>query len=197
MENADNHPMNMTDARDGLPPVDPDLALLEAYLDNELSSAQVQSLQARLQTDSDLSAALSRLSSDFTVRQAVWSSLEGTPSEVNRMGRRVTSALRRNSLWERSKNAVRVGLAVAACLICFVAGWIGRGQSAVATTPKAPVEEPALYQVAITDEQGNITAVQKFDKLDDAKAFAADVGKWQAEQAALQNGQPQVTRSPL
>jgi len=189
--------MNMNESRDGLPPINPDLALLEAYLDNELSSAQVQSLQARLQTDSDLSAALSRLSSDFTVRQAVWSSLEGTPGEVNRMGRRVTSALRRNSLWERSKNAVRVGLAVAACLVCFVAGWIGRGQTATAAGTKTVVEEPALYQVAITDEQGNITAVQKFDKLDDAKAFAADVGKCQAEQAAMQNGQPQVTRSPL
>jgi hypothetical protein len=197
VENADNQSMNMNDSRDGLPPVDPDLALLESYLDNELSSAQVQSLQGRLQTDPVLSAALSRLSADFTVRQAVWSSLEGTPGEVNRMGQRVGAALRRRSLWERSKNAVRVGVAVAACLVCFLAGWIGRGQSAVATTPKAAIEEPALYQVAITDEQGNITAVQKFDKLDDAKAFAADVGKWQAEQAAMQNGQPQVTRSPL
>lgn len=41
-------------------PVDPDLALLESYLDGELSSAQLQSLQQRLAADADLSSALAR-----------------------------------------------------------------------------------------------------------------------------------------
>src|SRR5437879_11607046 len=46
--------------RDGLPPLDPDLALLESYLDGELTSGELQSLQGRLSGDPELSAALSR-----------------------------------------------------------------------------------------------------------------------------------------
>jgi len=69
------------DHRDGLPPLDPDLALLESYLDGELTSAELQSLQGRLSGDPELSAALSRLSSDYTVRQEVWTSLEANNAE--------------------------------------------------------------------------------------------------------------------
>jgi hypothetical protein len=175
------------DHRDGLPPLDPDLALLESYLDGELTSAELQSLQGRLSGDPELSAALSRLSSDYTVRQAVWTSLEANNAECDRMARKVKRAVRRASLWDRSKNAVRVGAAVAACLVCFVAGWIGRGTATakpVDGRERTNLVEQGIYEVALTDEQGNITAVQKFDRLEDAKAFAADVGKWQAEQNA-------------
>ena len=48
--------------------------------------------------------------------------------------------------------------------------------------PPSAREEPYVYQVALTDDKGNIMAVQQFDKLEDAKAFAADVGRWQAQQ---------------
>jgi len=108
------------------------------------------------------------------------------------MARNVKRAVRRASLWDRSKNGIRVGAAVAACLVCFVAGWIGRGSGtpgANAIRPdRATFVEQGIYEVALTDEQGIITAVQKFDRLEDAKAFAADVAKSQAEQ----NWQPPV-----
>ena len=48
-----------------------------------------------------------------------------------------------------------------------------------ATTDPKPAA-PFVYQVALTDDAGNITAVQKFDNLKDASNFAADVGRWQA-----------------
>jgi hypothetical protein len=51
--------------------------------------------------------------------------------------------------------------------------------------------------VALTDEAGNITAVQKFDNMEDARNFAADVGRWQARQQQIQQGQPIVTSSGL
>ena len=193
-------------------PVDPDLALLESYLDGELSSAELQSLQQRLAADVDLSSALSRLSEDFTVRQAVWTSLEGTPSESIALSRQVVQSIRRAGFWERSRNYVRAGIAVAACLMCFSAGWIGRGSSASAMTPdRTPGNPPTLvagsstdvsatpflYQVALTDEAGNITAIQKFDTLEDAKAFAAELSKWQAEQAQAQYGQAVLMQSGL
>lgn len=177
-------------------PVDPDLALLESYLDGELSSAELQSLQQRLAHDGELSSALSRLSEDFTVRQAVWTSLEGTPAETATLSRQVIRSVRRAGFWERSRSYVRAGVAIAACLVCFTAGWVGRGTATAATPPSAvPVSPtladatPLVYQVALTDEAGNITAIQKFDTLEDAQAFAAEVSKWQSEQAQAKYGQ--------
>jgi hypothetical protein len=37
--------------------------------------------------------------------------------------------------------------------------------------------------------------VQKFDNLDDARSFAAEVGRWQARQQQLQSGKVVVTQS--
>jgi hypothetical protein len=194
---VDNRPIDAV-PRDGLPPVDPDLALLESYLDGELASPALAALQARLGSDDDLSAALGRLSADYDVRRAVWTSLEGGNADADRAARRASAAVRRAGLWARSRRAVRVGGAVAACAACFLAGWVGRGSAATAagTTPPRP-PEPLAYQVILTDEQGNATAVQKFDDLAEAQAFAADVGKWQARQAQLQNGQPVLTTTGL
>jgi anti-sigma factor RsiW len=61
----------------------------------------------------------------------------------------------------------------------------------------AAAAEPFVYQVALTDDDGNITAVQKFDNLDDARNFAADVGRWQARQQQIQEGHPVMTSSGL
>lgn len=54
---------------------------------------------------------------------------------------------------------------------------------------------PYVYQVALTDEAGNITAVQKFDTLEDAQRFAAEVGRWQDRQQQIQSGKVVVTTS--
>ena len=74
----------------------------------------------------------------------------------------------------------------------------GRDGKPAPKAPKAdPKDEPYVYQVALTDEAGNITAVQKFDSLDEARNFAADVGRWQAHQQELQQNRqgPPVVRS--
>ena len=198
---VESEPVEGLVPRDGLPPVDPDLALLEAYLDGEMASSELAALQARLGADGELSAALGRLSADYDVRRAVWTSLEGNNADADRAARAVGRSIRRAGYWERSWRSLRVGAAVAACAVCFVAGWVGRGSSAVAVDHTASrTLEPVAYQVILTDEQGNATAVQKFDDLAEAQAFAADVGKWQAEQAQqaqLQNGQSMLTKVGL
>jgi anti-sigma factor RsiW len=61
----------------------------------------------------------------------------------------------------------------------------------------AAAAEPFVYQVALTDDDGNITAVQKFNNLEEARNFAADVGRWQARQQQIQEGHPVVTSSGL
>lgn len=185
-------------------PVDPDLALLESYLDGELSSAELQSLQQRLSGDTELSAALSRLSDDFATRQAVWTSLEGTPAESAALSRQVVRSIRRAGFWERSRHYVRAGIAVAACLICFTAGWIGRGTTATAAekphvqpAPLAEAHAPLVFQVALTDAEGNIQAIQKFETLEAAQEFAAELSKWEAEQAQRQFGHALLMQSGL
>ena len=61
------------------------------------------------------------------------------------------------TLWRRSRRAVGWASAAAACLVCFAAGWVGRGSAATASVPAATtpaaVEQPLVYQVALTDEQ--------------------------------------------
>ena len=201
--NVENQTPNNAPASDNAPElaaIDPDLALLESYLDGELTSGELSTLQQRLRADNELSGALSRLSTDYTTRQAVWSSLEGSNVSAEKMARVVVKSIHRASFVQRAASYLRWGSAVAACLVCFTAGWIGRGSNATASVPGGPPaasESQLVYQVALTDDQGNITAVQKFDTAEDAQAFAADLGKWQARQNQLQNGQAVLTSSGL
>lgn len=134
---------------------------------------------------------------------------------ARRLGRREPNGVAAGGAIDPSRRFLSVrgttfaGIAVAACLVCFSAGWIGRGSTATAAmTPgqspdgaKAIAEggsaAPFLYQVALTDEAGNITAIQKFDTLEDAKAFAAELSKWEAEQAQAKYGQTVLMQSGL
>jgi len=50
-------------------------------------------------------------------------------------------------------------------------------------------ELPAgAYQVELTDDSGNVLAVQKFDKLEEAQHFAQDLGQVVERQQDVQNG---------
>jgi hypothetical protein len=64
-------------------------------------------------------------------------------------------------------------------------------------SPQAAADGGAaqIYQVALTDEDGNITAVQKFDTLEKAQSFAAEVTRWQARHEQIQNGRVLVKTS--
>jgi hypothetical protein len=183
--------------------VDPDLALLEGYLDGELTPAERSMVERRLAAEPNFSDALSRLSAEYAIRRAVWTGYEGTPAQAARVAGRVQRAVQARSIWPLNRRWVGWASAAAACLVCFAAGWVGRGTSATAAPPQAaqpadPVlTAPVVYQVAITDEEGNITAVQKFESLQDAQAFAADLSRWQARQVQLQNGQPVLVTSGL
>ena len=182
--------------------MDPDLALLEANLDGELSPDDRQRLLARLNAEPELSAALARISLEYGTRQAAWTQWEGTAAETERSVWRFERSIRPRRASRGSRRLLGWASAAAACLVCFAAGWMGRGSVATASPPTTqpaatPARAPLVYQVALTDESGNIAAVQKFDTLDDAQAFAADVGRWQARQAQIQNGLPIVMSSGL
>jgi hypothetical protein len=184
--------------------IDPDFELLENYLDGELSPAEVLRVERRLAAEPELAAALGRMGAQYDVRQAAYRSLEPDAGAIDALASAVGRGARRADR-SRSHGRVfrfgRLGGALAACVtISFVAGWMGRGLAAAGNKPGAvastPRGEPYVYQVALTDDHGNITAVQQFDKLEDAKAFAADVGRWQAQQQVKQPG-PVVMSSGL
>ena len=209
-------------AADPMTPADPDLDLLESYLDGELSPAEIVGLERRVRAEPDLADALARLNAEFAVRQAVWKSLEPTEPEQLRLARCVAASTRHVAVRHRLARLSRFAGAAAACVaVGFLAGWVGRGNATAHAGTSGPSEinrarlvqpvngtgpgttggaeetaaadpkaaEPYVYQVALTDADGNITAVQKFDNLKDARNFAAEVGRWQARQLQLQDGQ--------
>ena len=198
---------------DTIPSPDPDFALLESYLDGELSPGEIADLDRRLRGEPELAGALGRMSAEYAVRRAVWASLEPGKSEATRVARGAGISARQLDRRRQLGKLSRLAGAAAACIaVGFLAGWVGRGNTAaradtgrqVATTggaasapaPQTPAE-PYVYQVALTDEAGNITAVQKFDNLEDARNFAADVGRWQARQQQVEQGQTVMTSSGL
>jgi anti-sigma factor RsiW len=169
--------------------IDPDFELLENYLDGELSPAEVLRVERRLTAEPELAAALGRMSAEYEVRQATYRSLEPDARAADALASAVGRQVRRADRLASHGRVFRFGRlagALAACVaISFSAGWVGRGFAASSKTGPvvtAPKGEPYVYQVALTDDQGNITAIQQFDKLEDARAFAADVGRWQAQQ---------------
>ena len=183
--------------------IDPDFELLENYLDGELSPAEVLRVERRLAAEPELAAALGRMSSEYEVRLAAYRSLEPDVRAADALASAVGRQVRRAERSAPHRRVFRIGRlagALAACVaISFSAGWVGRGFAAPAKPGQvvmAPKGEPYVYQVALTDDHGNITAVQQFNKLEDAQAFAADVGRWQAQQQVKQTG-PIVMSSGL
>jgi hypothetical protein len=108
---------------------------------------------------------------------------------------------------------VRGAAMAAACATFFIAGWAVRGgrydgsdlriaKSGLGATPT--FERPAnwtppqtanrmpprdnLYHVAVTDEAGNVVAFQPFDQKDQARRFADDLARWQANRQQAQQG---------
>jgi anti-sigma factor RsiW len=175
--------------------IDPDFELLENYLDGELSPAEVLRVERRLAAEPELAAALGRMGAEYEVRQATYRSLEPDARAADALAAAVGRQVRRADRTASHGRVFRFGRlagTLAACVaISFSAGWVGRGFAASSKPAQIlapPKGEPYVYQVALTDDHGNITAVQRFDKLEDAQAFAADVGRWQAQQQVKQAG---------
>lgn len=176
--------------------VDEDMDLLEDYLDGVLDAAAATALVERLSRDATLAAALHSLRAERKVRKGVWAGLEPSEGEVARLIARVSAASKRRKSW--FTRPMRIGAAVAACAaISFFAGWKLHGNKQLAAVPAVPaiinpagpkVETIVSYQVALTDENGHVTAVQNFESLEKAREFANDLGRWQERQHQMRDG---------
>lgn len=172
-----------------------DWELLSRHLDGDLTDAEETELSERISREPELKAALDELSSAQTVRSSLWTSLEPTQVEADVLAKCAISSARRRrvSWWPRIA-------AVAACLIVsFSAGWLAhsRQRNGMAHLQPATNNQPSPYRVALTDEQGHVTAVQDFESAEQAKKFARDVMQWQELNARVQHGSPIVLADRL
>src|SRR5438309_1095352 len=145
---------------------DQDIELLEDSLDGALAPGEATKLGERVGSEMELSTALEGLRAERALRGAVWASLEPSEDDVERLIGRVklkTAATKSRFAWWRS-----LGIAggIAACVaISFVSGWKLHTRQVAGGGPTAHPKASAVvtYQVALTDENGRVTAVQNFD----------------------------------
>lgn len=176
---------------------DIDLELLEAYLDGEVPQGPTRdALVKRLETERELAEALEALRAERFVRAQAFQSMEPDARSAEQFAWATTQSLRHashagnplhRSFWTWSNSALRTISAAAACVVLgFLIGFMTRG------TPSSPLPEGsgaaptevqnAGYNVALTNERGEVVAVQRFDSPDKAREFANDVDRWQRQQ---------------
>lgn len=174
----------MNDVRDN------DLELLESYLDEELSPEQAEAMEQRLEAEPALTAALEHLRIERGVRRDFWQAMEGDGAEE--LTRSLIGQIRRHRHRRMVWRMLRPLAAVAAAVLLFVGGWMGRAWIATPIFSRAhddgEVQAVMVYQVTLKDEWGN-AVVQKFESLDQARQFVADLHRWQERQQQMQNGQ--------
>lgn len=181
-----------------------DEELLEAHLDGALTPEDGEALWRRLAAEQELLAELERLRAERVVRAAVWAAGEPTAGEAEQVAEEVVSAAAHARRWERAAwFGRRAAASAAAVALAFAAGWTVRGryEPAGPTTVRAVVparpagmapagmapaaaagadERRPSFPVTLTDELGNVIAVQHFDDARTARQFAEDVDRWQS-----------------
>lgn len=168
---------------------DEDVWRIEAHLDGALGPAEAEELARRLAAEPDLAALLETLRAQREVRLAAWAAGEPAPDEAQALATRAVAAAVGAERWRRSVRTARRATAVAALvMVAFAAGWTVRGKvppaqsaqgRAADSRPWAHGGGHLSFPVALTDERGNVIAVQHFDDATQARQFADDVGRWQ------------------
>ena len=185
-----------------------EIDLLEAYLDDALLPDQVQRVDQQVNDQAQWSEALDALKQRRADRVAAFASGAPAQAEADQFANQLLASLRQREWQKKWSRVMRGAAAVAACvLLGFGVGWIERGQRPAPAPIHARSVEPrgrgdsrivlhapkpaeaAPYQVAVLDEDGNVIAVQPFNKLEEARQFADDLAQYQARRQQVQEGQ--------
>ena len=176
--------------------IDTELELLEAYLDGETPAGEQAALRGRIAREPQLRAGFEQLSGERVMRQSLFASFEAGADDA---AERILSRCHEQDEKQQRRyawltHAMRFTGAAAACLaVGFLAGWLGRSRPAVTQNPSRAVAQSQLaYDVAITDETGQIMGVQKFTTYQEAQEFREDLQRWQQRQEQLRSGQVTV-----
>lgn len=183
-----------------------DLQLLEDYLDDALSPAQVEHVARRLAEEPELALAMHELRAARVLRAAAWRAMLPSEAEAAEVTRRVAGAVRRDARTHRLWRGAWAGTGIAAALAVFVTGWSLR-QPAGSPAPQQIAREDkpvvirsqpvairpapaaaAAFHVALLDSRGNVIPVQKFSKADDARQFAQDLMTYEDRRQEAQQG---------
>jgi hypothetical protein len=177
-----------------------EIELVERYLDDALDMSEVEALQARLAHDPHLVATLERVRSERALRKAVYGGYEPDDAAVARTTQYAATLVRQQQNDHRRVRPLRFALAAAACVAI---GFFGRGffdhpngppegggsGGHLTMDPKrVDVQKVSTYQVTLRDETGHVVAVQRFDSIDKAQEFAADLARWQSNSERLASG---------
>jgi hypothetical protein len=182
-----------------------DIEWIERYLDDALDMAEVETLRARLAGDGELVAALERIRGERALRKAVYAGYEPDEPEVSRVIAYSGGLVRQQRRDARRRGVMRYVLGAAACVAI---GFFGRGFMSQSDGPPdggqtggsvainrgtVNVQKVSTYQVTLRDEGGHVVAVQRFDSIDKAQEFAADVARWQSRSERLASGRVVLT----
>ena len=169
-----------------------DLELLENYLDDALESAQVESLRTRLGEDGDLRAAMEQIRHERGARKALFATLEPDDATADALAAKIRASIRQRRRFAGIAAPLRYLAAAAACVAI---GFFARGffdhPRAVDQSRSEPLT--ATYQVTLRDQSGKVVAVQRFDSLQKAQEFAADLARWQSHSERLASGRIVLT----
>jgi anti-sigma factor RsiW len=179
-----------------------DLELLEDYLDDALSPAQVQHVAERLGTEPELALAMHELRAARAIRVASWRSLEPCETDAVKLADRIIASIRREDRLGRAWHSLRAGSIAAALVGVFVIGWLLRGhavpspvQTRESVVPTVAGEHAVAlgdlggpFHVALLDQEGRLVPVQKFSKADDARHFAHDLMQYEARARDAEQG---------
>jgi hypothetical protein len=175
-----------------------DLELLDGYFDDALEIGEVDALRTRLSGDGELVAALDQIRSERAARRSFFAMLEPDDAAVGALMTRIqVSAARQKRITGRAR-MVRAGILAAACLLLgfYARGLIDRapvpthdpGTSLIENKTGVDVQKVSTYQVTLRDEAGRVVAVQRFDSMEKAQEFAADLARWQSHSERLASG---------
>jgi len=177
---------------------DDDFDLLEGYLDDALEMGEVELLRARLSSDTEFAAALERVRGERAARRLFFAALEPDDAAVAKLTTRLTGSIKRRHHFAMVLRASRYVTAAAACLALgfFARGWFAhpaadpaKGVLVDGRHGTLNVEKIEIYQVTLRDESGKVVGVQKFNSIEKAREFAADLDRWQSRSAKLASGQ--------
>jgi hypothetical protein len=181
-----------------------DLEMLEDYLDDGLSPAQVEHVARRLAEEPELALAMHELRAARVLRAAAWRSLEPTQYQAAGIEQRVVEVVRREAWHRKAWHGAWVSTAAAASVALFAIGWLMRTPAPYSPSQKIPAvaatharllkpavtltPEPGPYHVALIDRDGRLTPAQKFSKADDARQFARDLLQYEDRRRQAEQG---------
>ncbi|MDB5323441.1 MAG: hypothetical protein JWN40_5072 [Phycisphaerales bacterium] len=178
---------------------DNDLELLDSYLDDALEIGEVDALRVRLTGDGELVAALDQIRSERAARRSFFAGLEPDDASTGALASRIQSSVDRRRQFAGRLRAIRYAAAAAACVLVgfFARGIFDRAPIAGDNSGTSLVNKSgsgvdlrkvASYQVTLRDETGKVIAVQRFDSIEKAQEFAADLARWQSHSERLASG---------